>query len=301
MWYNTTMRKISKKYLFLALLLVSGAIFWGAGGLIYYYLSAPSEEFIKYFSGYYDVKGAESDYYKNRLPIAEKISAVEIKSAEIPILAYHTVKNFFYGSSQKDYSFNVTPAMFAKQMKYLKDNGYAAISTENVVNYFEENVPLPEKPVVITFDDGWESQYENALPVLKKYGFIATFFITTDDIGEKDFLSWEQVKKLTAMGMEIGSHTESHPMLTDSSEEELRRELSGSKSIIEENIGSEVRVLAYPYGLYDAHIISMAKDAGYLAARTTDAGSIQMANELLELRGNLIFNNMDGFEKAVGN
>jgi peptidoglycan/xylan/chitin deacetylase (PgdA/CDA1 family) len=292
-------KKVSKQYAALIIILAAGSLVWGATGLLYYYFSPPSEEFLKYFSGHGVPQEAAPTYFKNRLPIAEKIQATNTKSVRVPILVYHSVKNYSYGASKKDYAFNVTPTMFEKHLKYLKGLKYDAVSIEAIANHFEKNIPLPEKPVAITFDDGWETQYENALPILKKYKYNATFFITTDDIGKKDFLNWRQVAELAATGMEIGSHTKSHPFLTDIGDEELRKELAESKSIVEEKIKKSVSVFAYPFGRYDANAVSATERTGYRAARTTDAGSVHKQTELLNLRGNLVFNNMDGFKAAL--
>jgi len=294
------MKKVFKKYFILVVILAAGAIFWGGGGLIYYYLSSPSKEFAKYFKGYASPYVEPETTFRRRLPIAQKAQAIKIITARVPVLVYHSIKPYSFTSSKQDYAFNVIPAMFDKQLKYLKNANYTAISLATLDNNLTKGTALPKNPIIITFDDGWETQYSRALPILKKYGFTATFFIATDGIGQKDFLSWEQVKKLFDAGMEIGGHTESHPFLTDSTDNELEEEVSGGKKIIEEKLGQSIYAFAYPFGNYDKRVVTAVNEAGYKIARTTDVGADQSSKELFVLRGNLIFNNLDGLEKAVG-
>lgn len=292
-------KRVFKKYFSLVLILAVGVIFWGASGLFYYYFSSPSEEFVKYFENYEPYKETAATY-RNRPPMTEKILSLKEKTARVPILVYHTIKPYEFASSKKDYAFNVPPRTFEKQMKYLKNKKYNSISMAMLDNFFEKGTSLPKNPVVITFDDGWETQYTRALPILKKYGFAATFYIITGDIGEKNFLNWEQVRNLAGAGMEIGGHTKSHPFLTDVDDDKLTEEVGEGKEIIEKNIGQAINTFAYPYGRYDDRVVSAVSSAGYKIARTTDAGSEQSLAEIFVLRGDLIFNNMDGLEKAVG-
>lgn len=190
----------------------------------------------------------------------------ENQISKFPIFNYHHIGPLPPEADAARRAFTVTPEIFEQQLKYLKENGYEAVLVERLVDYFETGRPLPQKAVALTFDDGRPGQYLYALPLLKKYNTLATFFIITDWVGQKDILSWEQIKEMQEAGMAIGSHTISHPHLAELSDEQLKKELEESKKIIEEKIGRPVDLLAYPGGNYDERVIEAVKNAGYVAA-----------------------------------
>src|SRR5262245_52179312 len=132
------------------------------------------------------------------------------RKTKVPILVYHHIKLISDGSRGLR-RMTVTAEVFGQQMKFLHDNGYHVISFSDVADYFEKGHELPTLPVIISFDDGWVTQYENALPFLMQYHFPATFFVVTDYIGHRNFFSWPQLQTLLTEGMKIGSHSRSHP------------------------------------------------------------------------------------------
>ena len=186
----------------------------------------------------------------------------------IPILTYH---KFCLGESTDEYTINIDH--FKQQMDYLKENDYRVISIAQLLECVENNV-FPEKPVVITIDDGYKSVYSLAFPVLKEYGFPATLFLYTDFLANgSNQLSWSEIKEMMAMGMEIGSHTLSHANLLYQKPNEsyedyinrIKKEMALSKTILEKNTCSTVLSFAYPYGVYNEEIKMLAKQAGYKA------------------------------------
>ena len=186
----------------------------------------------------------------------------------IPILTYH---KFCLGESTDEYTINIDH--FRQQMHYLKENDYRVISIAQLLKCIKNNV-FPEKPVVITIDDGYKSVYTLAFPVLKKYGFPATLFLYTDFLANgSNQLSWSEIKEMASMGMEIGSHTLSHANLLYQKPNEsyvdyinrIKKEMILSKTILERNTGSTVLSFAYPYGVYSEEIRMLAKQAGYKA------------------------------------
>jgi peptidoglycan/xylan/chitin deacetylase (PgdA/CDA1 family) len=186
----------------------------------------------------------------------------------VPILTYH---KFCTGESPDAYTINIKE--FEEQMRYLKNNDYKVISVIQLLDCIENNF-FPEKPVVITIDDGFKSVYNLAFPILRKYQFPATLYLYTDFIDNGSHqLSWEEIKEMMDSGMEIGSHSLSHCNLinmkqNESTMEYLRRienELNFSKAILERNTGTMVQSFAYPYGVYSNQIVMMAKQAGYQA------------------------------------
>jgi peptidoglycan/xylan/chitin deacetylase (PgdA/CDA1 family) len=175
---------------------------------------------------------------------------------QIPILMYHEV------ASRKDTSSRlaVHPASFAMQLKYLHEAGFTALTvSETVLALAGDTTLLPD---AITFDDGFADFHGDALPLLHQYGFTATVFITTgwiDDAGPNAagrrpgrMLCWNQIREAAASGIEIGAHSHSHPQLDQITLRNLREELRRSKVLLEDELGSEVPSLAYPFGYSNA-------------------------------------------------
>ena len=124
--------------------------------------------------------------------------------------------------------------------------------------------------ICLSFDDGHASDCELVLPLLQKYNMQATFFITPNLVGKKGYISWNQVRMLQDAGMEIGSHSLSHPYMTTLSTQQLFTELKQSKDQIEQNIGKEIKSFAYPYGDYNKDVATLVKKVGYKAAFCTE-------------------------------
>ncbi|MDD3655941.1 MAG: polysaccharide deacetylase family protein [Atribacterota bacterium] len=186
----------------------------------------------------------------------------------IPILTYH---KFCIGESPDAYTINID--CFKQQMNFLRENDYRVISISQLLECIKNNF-FPEKPAVITIDDGFKSVYNLAFPILKEYGFPATLYLYTDFIDNgPNQLSWLEVKEMIDMGIEIGSHSLSHTNLLNLKQNEsyleylnrIKKEIFLSKTILERNTGSSVLSFAYPYGVYSQEIKMLAKQAGYKA------------------------------------
>ena len=202
------------------------------------------------------------------LSAESKIKPINISELTIPILTYH---KFCTGDSTDSYCINIS--RFEQQMAYLKENGYQVITVSQLVECAEKN-NFPHKPIVITIDDGFNSVYKLAYPVLKKFGFPATLFLYTNFIGNgSNQLSWREIREMMHQGIEVGSHTITHCNLLHRKNNEpqkdylrrIKEEIFLSKSILERNTGSTVISFAYPYGVYSKQIKMLAKQAGYLA------------------------------------
>jgi peptidoglycan/xylan/chitin deacetylase (PgdA/CDA1 family) len=197
-------------------------------------------------------------------------------TAEIPILVYHHIRRSPAVGSRVERRLTVTADIFDQQMRYLQENGYHVISFATLVDYLKDASELPDKPVIISLDDGWEDQFEYALPLLKKYHYSATFFVITNSVGSPGFLSWSQLRRMRAEGMEIGSHSRSHPHLDKIDNPTLLwDQISTSKQILENELGAAVDEFAYPYGSYNADTASVVRSAGYKAARACCVGGVQ--------------------------
>ena len=204
--------------------------------------------------------------------------------AYVPILVFHSVRPYRATDLKRVRKYIVTPNTLDKELGYLKENGYVSVTFDDLAHRLLFGTSLPPKPLILSFDDGWASQYEYALPLLKKYGFIATFFVFTNAIGVKNFMRWDQLLDLEEAGMQIGCHSRSHPLLTRiKSEEALREEIFGAKQIIETHVRKMVTAYDYPFGLYNDHIIDLVKQAGFICARGTAPGIFHTRDELFTL------------------
>lgn len=216
--------------------------------------------------------------------------------SKIPILTYHSFgPKPAFKENKTQLQYRVTVAMFESHMKYLADKGYTTITFADLVENQVNGKPLPEKPIVLTFDDGWKSQYELAVPILEKYKFTGTFFIITNSTGAKSYMSVDELKDLHAKGFEIASHTKSHPRLPTLDDVKLVEELQGSKKALEDKLGITVTTLAYPYYAHDARVMKAVQDAGYLGARAGWGGFKNDTQHMFEFVSQESINNPDPF------
>ena len=204
----------------------------------------------------------------------------------VPILMYHHVAVPLPDADAIRRDLSVSPANFEAQLRYLIENGYQPITLRDLIMHIQVGQPLPAKPVILTFDDGFKDQYTNAYPLLKRYGFGATFFIVTRfvDEGRDEYMSWAEVELLHAGGMEIGSHSYTHPALRGKSFDYIVWQVLGSKEAIEARTHEPVRFFSYPSGQYDQQVVNVLRSAAYWGAVTVDAGSLQSSERPFELR-----------------
>ncbi len=202
-------------------------------------------------------------------PIAAALAPVAAAmSVDVPILVYHVVRPSYGDDSAAVRAMALTPETFDEQMAYLRDAGYHIIGVGDLESYFASAAPLPEKPIILTFDDGWRDQIIYAFPILQEYGYRATFFVFTNAIGRPNFLTWGDLHALIAAGMTIGDHTRSHPYLTRiTSPEKLADEIVGSRGVLEAHLGVPIHEFAYPFGQYNASTTALVEAAGYRSAR----------------------------------
>ena len=202
----------------------------------------------------------------------------------VPILMYHYIRINPDPSDALGAGLSVAPSEFERQVRYLVDNGYQSITIEEVVRALNGGTGLPSRPFVLTFDDGYRDFYENAYPVLKRYGVKATSFIIVDLVGTQRYLTWDAIREMAAGGLvTFGSHTLAHPDLTLLSRTAAERELRQSKRTLEDRIGRPVTLFAYPSGRFDASVERLAQEAGYVAAVSTISGAVHTRDDLFHL------------------
>lgn len=178
----------------------------------------------------------------------------------VPILLYHHITN---GEPANAYS--VSQAVFREQMEYLSKNGFKTISMVDLLRSIQVGADLPQKPVMITFDDGNENVYFNAFPIMQEKGLTGIALIIANRINVEGFLSVEQLGNMYDQGWEIGSHGTRHIDLVKEPQA-LRDEIGNSKKLIEKSLDLEVTIFAYPYGNANVLIMDWVKRIGYHSA-----------------------------------
>ncbi len=200
-------------------------------------------------------------------------------SYQLPILGYHRV-----GPYKGDHVPTVSGEAFERQLSFLARRRYCVLSLEELVTLLDGGRSLPRRSVVITFDDGYEETHSVAWPLLKRFGFTATVFVTPGEVGWPGFVSWDQVSEMAHDGITIGSHTMHHSYLPLVKDDQLPEELISSKQVIEERVGRPVSFISYPVGGFTSQVQAIVKQAGYLAACTTNRAFSASAVDRYALR-----------------
>lgn len=207
------------------------------------------------------------------------------ETVDIPILMYHHLKYREPDASELLKTWSVAPDQFMAQLDYMRAQGFHTITFKQLIEFFDEGVPLPTKPILLTFDDGWLDHYTVAFPELEKRGMVGNFFVVTQyaDVGGELLLNWDQVLEMDRAGHEIGGHTISHADLTSVNLDEMQRQLGGAKAHMEDKLGHPTFALAYPFGAFNSRVIAETEAAGYRAALILCCGYEQSADILLTL------------------
>lgn len=216
---------------------------------------------------------------------------------KVPILLYHHVD-----PTRPAGKYNVDPEKFQEQMLALVDAGFTTISTETLRDAILHETPIPLKPLLITFDDGDESNYTNAFPILNGYGLSGVVYVVADRLWSPGFLSVDELEEMSAAGWEVGGHSMTHADLTTLSGDELRREIVGSKQLLERNLGVEITSFAYPFGSFNPAVAEAVKSAGYESAMGCGKSVEQSSGNLYYLSRITVDGSwsMDEFSETVG-
>jgi peptidoglycan/xylan/chitin deacetylase (PgdA/CDA1 family) len=193
----------------------------------------------------------------------------------IPILMYHSISQSAAHFRPKLRGLCVPPESFAAQVDYLYHNKYTLLNVTQLIHALTGKTALPERPVVLTFDDGYADFYYHALPVLSRYDLTATLYIVTGLLGTTSpwngapMLTWNQIAEISNSGIECGAHTHSHPKLDTLPLTMVRNEIGRSRDLLEQHLGQQVTSFAYPYGFYTADVRQVVKEAGFTSACAT--------------------------------
>jgi peptidoglycan/xylan/chitin deacetylase (PgdA/CDA1 family) len=178
---------------------------------------------------------------------------------EAPILMYHNVD-----TESLSARYNVVPEVFAVQMQALADWGYETITVKQLVAAITEGAPLPPRPIVITFDDGYYGVYENAFPIMQEHGFVGVAYIVANRLKSHGFMGVPQLDEMTAAGWEVGSHSYTHSDLTLNHSIAFD-EIFYSRQALNEALTEEVTTFAYPFGAFDYYLGDRTRKWGYEA------------------------------------
>jgi peptidoglycan/xylan/chitin deacetylase (PgdA/CDA1 family) len=218
----------------------------------------------------------------------------EFRGERFPILLYHR-----FVESENDLArypgtesiFTVSAKKFEEQIASLAAGGFTSVGPDQVLSFLENGVRLPARPVMITVDDGWRSNIDVMLPILEKYGFGCTIFVTTGThawifrkfAGLDRGFTADEVRELHNRGVTIGSHTVTHPYLIDMTDDEIRREFIESRRTLEQWTGVPCRFASIPGNFYNPRIARIARDCGYQAVFTANVGTVSRASDRFDV------------------
>jgi peptidoglycan/xylan/chitin deacetylase (PgdA/CDA1 family) len=185
--------------------------------------------------------------------------AAPLEPVTVPILLYHHI-----GNPKGSDRYYVAEGKFQKQMKLLHELGYRTITVKRLTNILSQGGYLPQRPIIISFDDGNLSVYEKAYPVMEKFGFTGTVYIVSNRLKSKDFMHKRDLSELADSGWEIGSHSMTHTDLVQN-HQLVRQEILQSRLDLEKALDIKVNSFAYPFGLADAYVMKKVYDYGYKA------------------------------------
>lgn len=188
---------------------------------------------------------------------------------EVPVLCYHQIRNNLASDSKRAHDDIISPDKFREHIKMLADSGYHTILPDQLYNYLVFHAKLPEKPIMITFDDTDMDQFTVGNSTLKKYGFKGVYFIMTVSIGRKgriNYMTKENIKQLSDEGNTIASHTYDHKNFAQFTDEDWKTQIDEPTKKLEQITGKKVEYFAYPYGIYKASTLHKLKEHGFKAA-----------------------------------
>jgi peptidoglycan/xylan/chitin deacetylase (PgdA/CDA1 family) len=207
-------------------------------------------------------------------PISDTVSpapptldpALVLSRKQVPILCYHQIRDWKPSDSKRSKDYIVPPETFRAQMKMLSDNGYHTILPDQLYQYLTRSMPLPDKPILLCFDDTDLDQYGTAYPELKRYGFKGVFFIMTVSLGRPRYMDKAQVKELFDAGHIIGSHTWDHHNVKKYQGNDWTIQIDKPTRVLEAITGKPIRYFAYPFGLWNRQAITELRKRGFIAA-----------------------------------
>lgn len=200
----------------------------------------------------------------------------------LPTLMYHHIQPMEEAKAANHQYLNVAPETFRSQLQYIKNRGYSVVTMSDLINFFDQNTPLPPKPLLITIDDGYKDNYTYAFPILKEFSYPATIFLSTGLMQNGDYLDWSQISEMNGQRILLANHTWSHKNL-QSKQDIVSKEIQlADTQLTQRGLGSP-KVFAYPYGITSNQAKIELKNQNYLLAFTTVPGSTLCKKQRFDL------------------
>lgn len=191
----------------------------------------------------------------------------------VPILEYHYVRVNPDPRDRIGFNLSVTPPNFSAQMTWLAQNGFHPVDLNDLRAYFQQGQPLPARPVVLTFDDGYLDFYTSAFPVLLAHGFKAVSYVVSGFLERPEYMNAQDLVTLDRSGIEVGDHTANHLDLTTLNRTQLVTQVQGSKAALEKVLGHPVLDFCYPSGQLNPTVVADVQQAGFLSAASEQSGT----------------------------
>lgn len=230
------------------------------------------------------ILGAKKGIAQENEPLTKRANASKMldlqpvlptASIHVPILVYHYVEYVRDPNDTTRKSLDIIPPIFEMQLKTLKEAGYNFVTAAELGQYLDGKRQLPQRPIVITFDDGYEDFYTDVFPIIKKFNVVVTAYVISGLLDHSNYMTTGQLKEIAQSGLvEVGAHTVHHRNLTSLSLEEAKMEIEKSKEDLENTLETNVVSFAYPYGGFNESLAELTKKAGFTSAVTTKGGYI---------------------------
>ena len=221
-----------------------------------------------------------------RIPAPYPVSDGQTRELEVPLLMYHYISPLPANADAIRRDLTIEPALFVRHLDRLQKLGYQTITIRSIVQHLNTGAPLPEKPIVLTFDDGYIDHYVHVLPALQHRDMVGTFFIVSDFpySGNPSYMDWGMIQEMARAGMEIESHAQLHKTLANRNEAYLRGQAESSMRTFQQELGYRPRIISYPGGKFDAETIRIYRDTGFWAGITTLPGNDHRSDDLFRMR-----------------
>ncbi len=236
-----------------------------------------SSHTIIYFLIYVFLSGCQERRQNNASSVSDDSNDTIVKENQhpktfagkkVPVLCYHAIREVQPTDSPEQKTYSVSPANFAAQMKALAENGFTTVTPEDLHDFYTNGKPLPQKPVMITFDDGRKEQHTIGAALLEEHHFKGVFFIMTVSLGRSVYMTRADVKDLSDRGHVIGCHTWDHHKVTGYKDGDYFLQMAKPKKQLEKITGKPVTAFAYPYGLWNRTAADSLEANGYQTAFT---------------------------------
>lgn len=200
----------------------------------------------------------------------------------LPVLMYHHIQESETAKTNGNSGLTVNPVNFEKHLAYLNDKGYVSITPAQLISFFDSGVSLPKKPVMLTFDDGYDDFATFAAPLLSRYSIKASVFLPTGLIENPGYLTWNVISSLAGQGIYFGNHTWSHRSLGTNSQAN-KKEIDTAQQQLSDHGQDPLKVFVYPYGTTSTSGMNVLRESGYQLAFTTAPGRIACAKRRLTI------------------